>query len=193
MHETHDTLTYRKHVYIAAVLILLLTCVSAVHPCSQFVPGGHATRLSRLSGQVQATRVPRDYKAGQRPVLAGARVELRVRTDKAFVQPPSPNEPKYRADIIRSYVGAIKEYECGKLVSSTATNRKGKFQLPRADAGKYCFIVIPRERLNRSLQKRIYKHQFAVDVVAGAAERFMADVSPLNSDCSGGGEIVPLR
>lgn len=178
---------------VAAVAILLGTGVTSVLPCSKWVPGGYATKVSGLSGVVQATREPEAYKVGQRPVLVGARVELRVRTDKAFVQPPSPNEPKNRAEMIRKYVGAIKEYECGKLISTTATNGQGEFHLSAAHTGKYCFIVIPREQSLRSMRKRIYKMQFAVDVVASAPERFIADVSPLTPSCEAGGEIVPLQ
>jgi len=168
---------------------VVLTFNSAASACSQYVPGVLSTRVARLQGTVQATTQPAyQTKLGERPLVAGAAIEVRKRTDTAFVL-PAPNDPPWQKDLNQRFQGAIKHYDCGKVVARTTTNDKGAFALSKIPVGQYCLIVTPRPSKLRSMLFQGERRQFAVDIVRHGPERLLADITPLNTDCNGGGEL----
>jgi hypothetical protein len=169
-----------------AVVSLIATVAFA---CSQFIPGVFPSRLTAVSGALQGTPAPQRYEMGHRPAIANARIELRVRTDKSFVEKTEDPSP-FIEKMLKQYKGAVTSFECGELVATTLTDTNGSFKFSTPTAGKYCLkVVFPKK--GQRWQAAANGEERAIDVLRdGSGRGLIIDVSPLQTTCIGGGTVV---
>jgi len=129
----------------AIVFGFVVAVVVAAFPCSWFVPGVFPTGVHTLSGQVQGSLRPRRKELGRRPAIPGAYVELTTRLDRSYVG-TEKDFPPYRAEIVRQHKGAIRHFDCGKVVAASETDDSGHFELPKPINGKHCLRVVTKEQ-----------------------------------------------
>lgn len=178
--------------------LLVLFCLGAF-PCSQFIPGVFPIAMQKVSGDVQGSLRPQQSKLGERPAISGAHIELRTRVDGSYVEKVTDESP-YKAMMLRKYKGAITAFHCGTLIATTETGSSGHFELLKPANGKYCLNVVLNDgTLNDgclradpicAARREKVVQEVPVDVGDTGAHGLVIDLSPLQSDCTGGGTLV---
>jgi hypothetical protein len=170
-------------------IIVFSLLATGAFACSQFIPGVFPSRLNAVSGALQGSPKPQQFEMGHRPPIANARVELRVRTDKTFVEKTEDPSP-YIEKILKQYTGAITKFECGELVATTRTDTNGSFKFSTPSPGKYCLKVVISEK-GKGWLAAANGSQRPIDVVNdGGGRGLVIDVSPLQTTGVGGGTVV---